>query len=160
MHRFAGNFSTTGKVEWIGVRPEKRSPMQIVTTARLEEGRGMVGDHRAQTPHAKRQLTLIQHENLATIAALAGLESVKPELLRRNIVVSGINLIALIGKRFQIGDTVLEGTGHCEPCGRMEENLGHGAYNAMFGYGGINAIVCHSGDIEVASSVSFVSTLS
>jgi MOSC domain-containing protein YiiM len=64
-----------------------------------------------------------------------------PATLRRNLVVSGINLVALKGQRFQIGDAVLEGTSFAHPCSRMEEVLGQGGYNAMRGHGGLCARV-------------------
>ena len=74
-------------------------------------------------------------------------------LTRRNIVVSGINLLALAKRRFRIGEVVLETTGPCEPCSRMEENLGPGGYNAMRGHGGITARVAKGGTISVGDAV-------
>jgi MOSC domain-containing protein YiiM len=83
-------------------------------------------------------------------------DATPPELTRRNIVVSGINLLALKDRRFQIGGAVLEATGPCEPCSRMEENLGPGGYNAMRGHGGITARVVEEGTIRVGDEVRFV----
>ena len=97
----------------------------------------------------KRQVTLIQAEHLPVIAALAGLETVAPEHLRRNVVVSGLALLALKDRRFRIGDVLLEGTGECHPCSRMEEAFGPGGYNAVRGHGGITARVLEGGLIEV-----------
>uniref|UniRef100_UPI002869BBBC MOSC domain-containing protein n=1 Tax=Deinococcus sp. TaxID=47478 RepID=UPI002869BBBC len=96
-----------------------------------------------------RQVTLIQAEHLPVIAALAGLEAVTPEQLRRNIVVRGLPLLALKERRFQIGDVILEGTGECHPCSRMEEELGEGGYNAVRGHGGLTARVIRGGVIRV-----------
>lgn len=64
-------------------------------------------------------MTLIQHEHLAVIAALAGVERVGAETLRRNLVVSGLNLLALNGCRFRVGAVVLEYSGRCQPCSWM-----------------------------------------
>ena len=97
----------------------------------------------------KRQITLIQAEHLPVIAALAGLEMVTPEHLRRNVVVSGLALLALKDRRFRIGDVLLEGTGECHPCSRMEEAFGPGGYNAVRGHGGITARVLEGGLVEV-----------
>jgi MOSC domain-containing protein YiiM len=109
--------------------------------------------HATETPPGpKRQVTLIQHEHLAVIAALLG-HAVPPELLRRNVVVSGVNLIGLKNRRFRIGTALLEGSGPCDPCSRMEENLGPGGYNAMRGHGGITARVVIAGTIRPGDDV-------
>ena len=98
------------------------------------------------------QITLIQLEHLAVIGAFCGV-SVSPDLLRRNLAVSGINLLALKDRRFRIGDALLEGNGLCRPCSRMEENLGLGGYNAVRGHGGITARVIEGAMIKVGQSV-------
>lgn len=146
----------TGQLEWIGLRPAHRVPMQVVDSVRAEAGRGLIGDRYAQSPGTKRQVTLIQAEHLPLIAALTGRPRVAPEWLRRNLVVSGINLLALKDRRFQIGDALLEGTGLCHPCSRMEEALGEGGYNVMRGHGGITARVVSSGAIRLGDAVRFV----
>ena len=96
---------------------------------------------------------MIQAEHLPVVASLVGKATIEPEVLRRNIVVSGINLLALKDRRFVIGDAVLEFTGHCVPCGRMEENLGQGGFNAMRGHGGITARVIQTGMIRCGDQV-------
>jgi MOSC domain-containing protein YiiM len=142
-----------GRLEWIGLRPGYRLPMQVVSSASAETGRGLPGDRYAESPGTKRQVTLIQAEHLPLIAALTGHTSVPPEWLRRNLVVSGINLLALRDRQFRIGDVLLEGTGLCHPCSRMEEVLGAGGYNVMRGHGGITARVLQGGDIRVGDTV-------
>ena len=149
----AGCFPVTGRVEWIGLRPERRQAMRAVQTVRLIAGRGLEGDHRAQTGGGQRQVTLIQYENLETIRRFMQLDAVTPEMLRRNVLISGVNLVALIDREFHVGEALLLGTGHCNPCARMEETLGYGGYNAMRGYGGINAIVRESGEIAVGDVI-------
>lgn len=91
----------------------------------------------------------MQSEHLPVIASIIKMKSIKPEQLRRNIVISGLNLLALKNKRFQLGEAVLEYTGLCHPCSRMEKTLGVGGYNAMRGHGGITARVVHAGRINV-----------
>ena len=73
--------------------------------------------------------------------------------MRRNVVVRGINLLALKGRRFRIGSALLEASGECHPCSRMEEILGAGGYNAMRGLGGITARVIEGATIRVGDEV-------
>ena len=71
-------------------------------------------------------------------------------------MIKGINLLSLKDKRFKIGTAILETTGLCHPCSRMEVNLGKGGYNAMRGHGGITAKVITNGEIRLGDSVYFV----
>ena len=98
-------------------------------------------------------ITLIQKEHIDAVAAILRLDGIDPALLRRNIVVSGINLVALKQNEFRVGEVVLFGTGNCPPCSRMEENLGMGGYNAMRGHGGITAKVIAGGTIFLGDKV-------
>ena len=167
-----------GTVEWIGLRSERRGQVNSVQQAEAHPLVGLIGDHGKLAPGrlkaitgevgeaevrestglaasasrpmgGKRQVTLIQAEHLPVIAALAGLERVTPAELRRNIVVSGLPLLALKDRRFRIGEVLLEGTGECHPCSRMEEALGPGGYNAVRGHGGITVRVLEGGLIAV-----------
>ena len=73
--------------------------------------------------------------------------------MRRNLVTEGINLLALKERRFRIGEAVLETSGECHPCSRMEETLGVGGYNAVRGLGGITARVITGGLVRVGDCV-------
>jgi MOSC domain-containing protein YiiM len=137
-----------GKVIWIGIRPARREAMKPLQEVRLDAGRGVAGDRYGSLDGA-RQVTLIQAESLAAIASHLGRTQVTPEDLRRNVVTQGINLLALKGRRFCIGDTVLEASGECHPCSRMEEIFGVGGYNAVRGLGGITARVIEGGRIAI-----------
>jgi MOSC domain-containing protein YiiM len=146
-----------GVVTWIGLRPERRQPVQAVTEANLDPAHGLDGDHyqgRASGGASQlRQITLIQAEHLLAIASYLGADRIGPDQLRRNIVVSGINLLALCGQHFRLGSAVLLGTGACHPCSRMEEILGTGGYNAVRGHGGITARVIDGGLISLGDKI-------
>ncbi len=143
-----------GRIEWIGLSPHPRGELLSVTTATLLVDHGLENDHHAKRrAGGKRQVTLIQAEHLPAIASMVHKRDVTPGLLRRNLVVSGINLLALKGKRFRIGACELEGTGPCDPCSRMEENLGPGGLNAMRGHGGLTAKVLVGGVIQIGDEV-------
>jgi len=141
-----------GRVEWIGLRPARREPIVSVASVELLAGRGLAGDRYARLDGG-RQVTLITAESLATIASHLGRVDVAPEELRRNLVVRGINLLALKGRRFRVGGAELEYAGECHPCSRMEEVLGPGGYNAMRGLGGITARVVSAGPVRVGDAI-------
>jgi MOSC domain-containing protein YiiM len=140
-------------VEWIGLRRAHRGELSVVEAVKALDDRGLEGDRAAERAGRRRQVSLIQAEHLPVLAALCALDRVDPAWLRRNIVVSGINLLALRDRRFQIGTAILEGSGPCPPCARMEEALGEGGYNAMRGHGGITARVIAGGTICVGDPV-------
>jgi len=146
-------FPRGGRVEWIGLRPRVRAQVDVVDAVEAVADQGLAGDRYAKAG-GNRQVTLIQLEHLHAVAAMTGRTRVDPGWLRRNLVVSGINLLALKDREFRIGDAVLRWTGLCHPCSRMEEVLGQGGYNAMRGHGGITAAVVRGGMIRVGDVVS------
>ena len=82
-----------------------------------------------------------------------GRESIDPALLRRNLVVSGMNLNLLRHQILQIGEAIIVPGALCHPCLRMNENLGEGGVAAMYGYGGLCAKIVRSGTIQVGDAV-------
>lgn len=153
MDELMGRFARPGRVEWIGLRPGRREALNPVESAEISAEEGLVGDHWKPRPKTNRQVTLIQKEHIDSMAQMLGRDRIDPGLLRRNIVVSGLNLLSLKGRTFRIGTAVLEMTGNCHPCSRMEENLGEGGYNTMRGHGGITARVISAGSVSVGDEV-------
>lgn len=139
-----------GVLVWIGVRPARRAAVTELETALLIADRGIDGDRYRSS--GSRQVTLLERERLDAIESYVG-APVLPARLRRNLVVLGINLLALKGWRFAIGDAVLEWSGECHPCSRMEEELGPGGYNAVRGHGGITARVVVGAPIRCGDAV-------
>lgn len=130
--------------------------MRVLNEVRLLSDRGIEGDRASIRTGGKRQVSLLQAEHLPVIAALVGRSAVEPALLRRNLVVSGINVLALRARVFRIGEALLQGAGTCEPCSKMEQALGVGGYNAVRGHGGILARVLRGGVIRLGDEVDFV----
>ena len=153
-HLFA-QLPRAGRVDWIGVRPARDVPMRELERVEAHDGAGLAGDRYtlSRSGSGKRGITLLQAEHLPAIAALSGHAAILPATLRRNLVVSGIPLVALKDRRFRIGEVLLEGTGPCDPCSRMEDALGQGGYNAMRGHGGICARILRGGDIRLGDAV-------
>ena len=148
-----------GRLDWIGLSPGRREPIDEVTEVVVRVGTGLDGDRHALRGTGKRQVTLIQAEHLPAIAATlrptadGTSELVTPDRLRRNLLVSGFPLLAVRDRRFRVGGVLLEGTGLCHPCSRMEEEFGPGGYNAVRGHGGITARVIEGGTIRVGDAV-------
>ncbi|WP_375177537.1 MOSC domain-containing protein [Marinobacter mobilis] len=142
-----------GRVEWIGVRPARGQAMTPLQRVIVRLGSGLDGDRFKGRETSKRQVTLIQKEHLYAIASCLQRDAIEPAVFRRNIVVSGLNLQALKGKRFRIGSVVLEYTGLCHPCSKMESVLGPGGYNAMRGHGGITTRVIEGGELALGDRV-------
>lgn len=142
-----------GRLDWIGLRPGRGEPMVRATEVDVEPGRGLAGDRFNGRPASKRQVTLIQAEHLPAIAALLHRRELSPDLLRRNLVVSGLNLLALKDRQFRIGEVILEMTGLCHPCSKMETLFGPGGYNAVRGHGGITSRVIRGGRIREGDPV-------
>ena len=150
------NFLQGGTVEWIGVRPQRKSAVKSVHEINALEDTGLEGDHYSNRG-GTRQVTLIQAEHLKAVASFLN-KRIDPGFIRRNIVVKGINLLSLKDKQFTVGEAILEYTGECHPCSRMEENLGPGGYNAMRGHGGITARILQGGLIKTGDILKPVSS--
>lgn len=143
----------TGVLRWIGARPAHQEPMRVLELGRALDDRGLEGDRASARSGHRRQITLIQEEHLDVIARLLGRAPIDPALVRRNLVIAGINLRALERMRFTIGEVELEGSGPCEPCAKMDAALGEGAFHAMRGHGGITARVIVGGALRVGDPV-------
>jgi MOSC domain-containing protein YiiM len=142
-----------GTVTWIGLRPSRGRPLLQVPQAELDVAEGLIGDHYRGRINQARQVTLIPTEHIAAIAAYLGLDPIDPATLRRNFVVSGINLRALKGRHFRLGSALCRHTGECSPCSRMEDILGPGGYNAVRGHGGITARIIGNGQVSLGDTI-------
>ncbi len=153
LDRFARDLPP-GRLEWIGLRPARREALESVTEATAIADRGLEGDHRStKTPGSGRQVTVNSREFIAQTAHFLGHDAIDPGLLRRNLVVSGMNLHALRHQRFAIGEALFEAGALCHPCSRMESALGKGGVAAMLGHGGLCCRILRGGLIRVGDAV-------
>jgi MOSC domain-containing protein YiiM len=142
-------YAQVGRVDWIGLRSVRRADVVSLGRVMIDES-GLEGDHGRG---GKRAVTMMQAEHLPVIGAMMGQGPVDPLLMRRNLIVSGINLSALKGRQIGIGEVVIEITTVCAPCSRMEETFGSGGYSAVRGHGGWCARVLTSGEVSVGDVV-------
>ncbi len=157
-------FPRAGRLEAIYLRPGRERAAVSVPTVLARVDRGLEGDRSAANPPSrpgggKRQVTLIQAEHVPLIGLWAE-RAVDAVDLRRNLVVSGVNLLAQYSLfadqplQVRIGpDVLIVITGPCDPCSKMEALLGPGGYNAMRGHGGTTARVIHGGVLSVGDAV-------
>lgn len=154
-----------GRVEAIYLRPGRGEPVSQVESVQALVGQGLEGDRaalrsRSSVAAKARDITLLQAEVIPILEAWAGRTALDAGLLRRNLLVSGLNLAAMRSpfadgnNRWAIGgDVIIEVTGPCEPCSKMEQVLGAGGYNMMRGNGGLTAAILTAGRIQIGDVI-------
>lgn len=142
------------RVEWIGIRPRKGGSVTKVQMVEASTEDGLIGDH-YKGQSGKRQLTFVLKSDLKYVADHLGLEQIEPEKTRRNLLIEGLHPDNLrTGRKLQIGDqAMIEITGPCHPCRRMNETIGPGAEEAMENKGGYTAKIINAGPIKLKDQV-------
>jgi MOSC domain-containing protein YiiM len=148
-----------GRVELIAVAEEAGAAMRVVHRAVARAGHGLEGDRYARgqgtfsnVAARGHDLTLIEAEHVAALALPSG-RPLPPEQARRNIVTRGIDLNALVGRRFHIGEVECLGQRLCEPCAHLEGLSEPGILRALVHRGGLRADVLTDGVVEVGAEV-------
>ena len=123
--------------------------LEAVQSVQAVEGCGLEGDRKFRAGGARPggALTLIEAEVLDDVG-LTGAES------RRQVVVRGVRLNELIGKRFSVGDVECLGVELCEPCVHLQSLTRPGIIDDLVHRGGLNADILSSGTIAVGDPVS------
>lgn len=113
-------------------------------------GKGLVGDRFFDyKPDYKGQVTFFSLEVFATMCGALDVWHQEPGVLRRNVVVSGLELNDLIGRRFVIQGVEFEGTQEAKPCFWMDEAFAPGAEAWLQGQGGLRARILGDGWLRV-----------
>ena len=147
-----------GVIEEIYLAREGSVPMERVEEVRIIEGRGIEGDRYCEgtgfwTLYGDVcEVTLISSEDLDYIESELGI-SVKNGEHRRNVVTRGIRLDDLRGKRFRIGEAVLEYDRPRPPCRHVQDLTEPGMTRALRGRGGICAGVVEGGTIRAHDAI-------
>ena len=141
-----------GRVEGIfltdthGVLPEP------VESVRALAGRGLEGGRYFDDPDPGRNLTLIAAEALEAFERETGI-SLSAAESRRNVLTRGIDVNALVGKRFRVGELECYGVELCEPCANLESMTRQGVLKALVHRAGLNADILGDGEIAVGDAV-------
>jgi len=115
----------------------------------LSESKGLSGD---RFEFSKYPITFFSLEVAEEVCSSLDIE-LDIKLFRRNIIISGVHLNSLVGKRFKIGDVEFEGLAHCAPCTWMNAVMKKGAYSLMKGRGGLRAKIISGGVLSCENMI-------
>ena len=143
-----------GTVEVLSVAASAGEPAQLLAHARALAGRGLEGDRhvtgRGTFPSGPpgSALTLIEAEVCESFDP-----PLEPSDHRRNVVTRGIDLNALVGRDFSIGEVRCRGMRLCEPCTVVQRYVGRPVLRALVHRGGLRADILADGEIRVGDTV-------
>ncbi len=142
---------------FIGLTPEQ--PLHAVDQVASVAGHGLEGDRKFRRPGLPerkngpdREVTLIESEAIEAVNRDYGVE-LSPIEARRNVVTRGVALNHLVGKRFRVGEALLQGIRLCEPCSHLESLTRRGVREALVHRGGLRAQVLEGGMIRVGDPI-------
>jgi len=149
--------SLRGRVASLHLHPvEPGAPLQTVESIEVVEARGIVGDSRYfgrlsrdTGQPTRRQVSLIEREQIAEHTVALGLASIPPGAVRANVETFGIQLVPLVGREVQIGEAVLRFYAPRDPCSRMDAVCQGLRALMMENRQGVLAEVIRSGRIRV-----------
>jgi hypothetical protein len=149
---------SAGMVELIALAARAEGSMRAVSEAEALEGRGLVGDRYergtgtfSETRGGGYDLTLVEAEALEDLSS-KGVD-LAPIEARRNLVVRGIELDDLIGRRFRVGEVECFGQRRCEPCSHLQRLTPAGVLRGLVHRGGLRADILSDGVIRTGDSI-------
>ena len=137
----------------IFVAPDRGEPCTEVSEIEAKVEQGLEGDRKfIASPSAdepsKRQLTLIEIEEIERFNAMEQVDPMQPSEFRRQIVTTGVRLNDLADREFLVGDVRVRGTMLCEPCKYLSKLTGRDVLRGLAGRGGLCAQILTSGTIR------------
>ncbi len=153
--------SFVGVVRFLHITPRAFLPMRSMPEITLVAGRGIEGDRYmigreegfySDRPEEGRQVTLFEIETLEALKRDADVV-LGPEEHRRNVTVEGVPLNHLVGRRFRLGETVLEATRLSIPCRHIEEITGKAIFDPLINRSGLNCRILAGGVVRIGDTV-------
>lgn len=163
----SGSHSKTPDLAWQGVvrflhrTPRAFLPMEsfpelkLITAKGIEGDRYMLGQETgfySHKPEEGRQVTLFEIETLEALSRDHKI-TLAPADHRRNVTVEGVPLNHLVGRRFWLGETLLEATRLSTPCRHIEEILGKPVFDPLINRSGLNCKILQGGTVRVGDTV-------
>ena len=150
-----------GAIESIYIASGKRESVQQVASAELEQGKGIVGDRYHSLAVATLEKAMEVPTNHVSFVAAEELDAFMSHHgldfdyghFRRSIVTRGIDLNALQGKRFKVGDAICYGDELCEPCSYLASIIHSSVLPELEGRAGLRCTVLQSGTISPGSTL-------
>ena len=145
-----------GRVEGIFVTPERGTLPAPVERVRALAGRGLEGNrYLFEEAEPGKALTLIAAEALERLEAEQGI-ALSAAASRRNVLTRGVDVNALVGRRFTIGEVECVGVELCEPCSHLESLTVPGVITGLVHQAGLNADIVNDGEIAVGDPVAAI----
>jgi MOSC domain-containing protein YiiM len=150
-----------GQVEAIYVALSAGTPMQPMSEVEAVAGVGLAGDRYATglgfysprpTDPGAREVTLFEAEVLDGLSSEHGIALSAAEH-RRNLTTRGVRLGGLLGRRFRVGEVLLEGVKDCPPCEHLEQLVGKPVLQPLVSRGGLRARVLEGGTIRIGDAI-------
>jgi MOSC domain-containing protein YiiM len=150
-----------GVVRFLHKTPRAFLPMRSFPSIELVAGRGIEGDRYfvghetgfySHKPEEGRQVTLFEMETLEALRRDHKIELL-PEEHRRNVTVEGVPLNHLVGRRFRLGEAIVEATRLSTPCRHIEEILGKPVFDPLINRSGLNCKIIAGGTLRVGDAV-------
>jgi MOSC domain-containing protein YiiM len=150
-----------GQVASLHLHPEKSgTPMAPISEMEVEASRGIVGEpryfgrtSRSTGEPSRRQVTLMEREQIQEHATALGMSEIAPGLVRSNVETTGVDLISLIGKDVKVGGAILRFYAPRDPCEQMDAICQGLRERMLHSRQGVLAEVIESGAIKVGDVV-------